>query len=173
MEKHNAQPNIPGASARLYDFEGPWRSRSVCGLQHIRNQSTGKDVIVLTEVPENHGTSVTNFVECLATMIVAELGLDPVNTIIIEHYPERGDEWHSFPETWDLVLPDWVKGIAKVPRTRHMWKSLTRAQAYQLIGCEDLEAETEAMEAEMADMMALALDEDLPPELQDVCEFFI
>ena len=39
---------------------------------------------------------------------------------------------------------------------------------------ERLEEQAEAtMDQEFADMMALALSEDLPPDLQEVCEFFI
>lgn len=76
-------------------------------------------VVVLTEVPENHGMSVTNCVEHLAADVLARMpGADPV---WIEHYPPRG----SLPESFDRV--DVQRGEA--PR----WTHLDRDGAMALI----------------------------------------
>lgn len=132
-------PNIPGAVSQEYHYTGFWGCQCVCGLQYGRNHETGKDFVILTELSTNQGTSVTNMVEHLATQVLGELGLDPANTLIFEHYPERGNKWDPFPESWDLVIPDWENGEARVPQGRHMWQHITREEALALIGDEEEE----------------------------------
>lgn len=129
-------PYILGSTSTEYRYKGFWNCDCVCGLQHGRNHQTDKNFVILTELPQNEGTSVTNFVEHLATQVLRQLGFDPLNTIIIEHYPERGSKFNPLPESWDLVLPDWDNGIAKVPRDHHLWQHLTRQEALKLIGVE-------------------------------------
>lgn len=133
----DAMPQIPGAISQEYHYEGIGQCDCVCGLQRGRNPQTGQDFIILTELPGNTGTSVTNWVEALATQVMQRFGLNPAKTIIIEHYPERGDHV-LFEETWDLVQPNWVNGVAKCPQDRHMWKHLTEQEAFALIGLDSL-----------------------------------
>ncbi len=127
-------PNIPGAASSLYQYEGFWHCPCVCGLQ-TGELTDGRNFIVFTELPQNEGTSVTNMVERLVTWVVSMRGYDPANTVIIEHYPKRGEEICE-QETWDLVLPEWVNGIARVPNEvgRWMWKHMTAAEAKALLG---------------------------------------
>jgi len=136
VQNFDAMPQISGAISQEYHYEGIGRCDCVCGLQHGRNPQTGQDFIILTELPRNTGTSVTNWVEALATQAMRRFGLDPAKAIIIEHYPERDGDYALFEETWDLVQPDWVNGIAKCPQDRHMWKHLGRAAAFVLMGLE-------------------------------------
>ena len=133
IQNFDAMPQIPGAISQEYRYKGIGGCNCICGLQRGRNPQTRQNFIILTELPENKGTSITNWIEHLATQVVQEFGLDPTDTTIIEHYPERG-EYETFPETWDLVRPDWVNGVAKCPQSRHMWKHLTKQQAFALIG---------------------------------------
>ena len=77
-------PRIPQTVSQLYEYEGFHGCACVCGLQHGRNHETGKDFVILTELPGNTGTSVTNMVEVLAAQVLRRLGLDPANAIIIE-----------------------------------------------------------------------------------------
>jgi len=131
-------PSIPSATAREYPYKGFGGCECVCGLQHGSTPS-GKNFVILTELPDNPGTSVTNMVEELATQALRQLGLDPANTLIFEHYPERGNKWNPFPESWDLILPDWEMCpdgymAAQVPHDHHMWKRLTREEVLALIG---------------------------------------
>jgi len=130
---YGTYPDIPGTVAQEFRYKGYWGCDCICGLQCGHNPQTGHDFIILTELPSNKGTSVTNMVEHLATEAIARLGLDPSNTLIFEYYPARGKHYLT-PETWDLVSPDWRDGVAHVPSERHMWKRLTRQEALELMG---------------------------------------
>src|SRR5213076_1744871 len=72
---------------------------SCCDIEaHRRND--GKYVFVATELPDNPGTSVTNFAEHLATGMRSQYGLKPEELIWIEHYPEAKNRRK---EDFDLV----------------------------------------------------------------------
>ncbi len=126
-------PNIPGATSILYHYEGFWHCSCVCGLQ-TGELADGRNFIVFTELPQNEGTSVTNMVEDLATQAVRMFGYDPANMVIVEHYPIGAGPCGG--ETWDLVLPEWVNGIAEVPNEqgRWMWKHMPVKEAKALLG---------------------------------------
>jgi len=94
-----------------------------------------------------------------------------IYTLTIAYYDFDGQhartEAHLFSDAAlddnDLAALDSI--IAKIRRRR--WAVMESES-------ERLEEQAEAaMEQEFADMMALALTEDLPPDLQEVCEFFI
>lgn len=70
-----------------YNYQGFWGCASSCDIEvHLRND--GKYVFIATEVPDNPGTSVTNYAEHLATAMRRQHGLKPEDMIWIEHYPE-------------------------------------------------------------------------------------
>jgi hypothetical protein len=59
-----------------YNYKGFW-SDSYCDIEAHR-RSDGKYVFVIaTEVPDNPGTSVTNYAEHLATAMGRQYGLKP------------------------------------------------------------------------------------------------
>ena len=122
-------PNIPWATAQFYRYEGLWRSSGVCGLQYGQLPD-GRNFIVLTELPQNEGTSITNMIEKLATWVITMLGYDPTDTVFIEHYPD------SYNQGWSLVQPEWDGKVAKVPNgnDRWMWKYLSPGDAMSLLG---------------------------------------
>jgi hypothetical protein len=70
---------------------------------------------VFTEMPDNPGTSVTNFIERLATMVYYDrlAGLEPQRLHVLERYPsdERHDERVDFVNLrWDgqrFIAPKW------------------------------------------------------------------
>lgn len=70
-----------------YDYKGFWNCDSHCDIEAHR-RTDGKYVFVATELPDNPGTSVTNFAEHLATAMRGKYGLRPDEVIWIEHYPE-------------------------------------------------------------------------------------
>jgi hypothetical protein len=70
-----------------YDYRGFWNCDSRCDIEAHR-RSDGKYVFVATELPDNLGTSVTNFAEHLATAMRGQYGLKLDQVIWIEHYPE-------------------------------------------------------------------------------------
>lgn len=95
-------------------------------------------VVMLTELPNNPGVSVTNACEDIATRLVQNFGINPQRTRFIEHYPEvktmhYGSE-HVRKETFDEIFFTWDRnGRAFVPK----WKSLAKEEVERLVG--DLE----------------------------------
>jgi hypothetical protein len=92
-------------------------------------------VVMLTELPDNPGMSVTNACEDIATRIVQDFGIDLQRTRFIEHYPEEktlhyGTE-HVRKETFDEIFFTWdSKGRADEPH----WKPLTKGEVERLVG---------------------------------------
>ena len=82
-----------------YNYKGFWNCDSCCDIE-VHRRSDGKFVFVVTELPDNPGTSVTNFAEHLATAMRRQYGLRPDEVIWIEHYPEAKNRRK---EDFDLV----------------------------------------------------------------------
>jgi hypothetical protein len=83
--------------------------------------ATWRFAVVLTELPDNPGTSVTNCVQQLATQLLPQVAqfsrpdpIDPRAILWLEHY-DRSPQ-NSFPETWDLVHLDWDGARYHSPR---------------------------------------------------------
>ena len=123
-------------------YDGSWHykgyhgGRSVCHLRLLRLAETGSSVAIFTEIDQNPGTSITNRIEVLATLVWEFLQKPETPPIIVEHYPNRGvhnphtDQW-QFPEQFDLVefdrKPD---GSFAKPR----WRRIPRTEVEKLIG---------------------------------------
>ena len=127
-------------------YDGPWHYRgyhgvkSVCYLrlyQAKAEQSGARPAIaIFTELEGNPGTSVTNKIEVLATLVWEFLRKPAAPPVVIEHYPNRGvhntytGRW-QFPESFDLVefdrKPD---GSFEKPR----WRRTSRQAVEQLLG---------------------------------------
>jgi len=71
----------------VYCYKGFWNCDSICGLEIKRYGE--KVTVILTELDHNPGTSVTNMVEQLATMVYHEYlyGVPGENITWVEHYP--------------------------------------------------------------------------------------
>ena len=82
-----------------YNYKGFWNCDSCCDIE-VHRRSDGKYVFVATELPDNPGTSVTNFAEHLATAMRSQYALKPEELIWIEHYPEAQNRRK---EDFDLV----------------------------------------------------------------------
>ena len=94
----------------IYNYTGFHGCACICELEIIDT------LVIVSEMPENEGTSVTNFAEQLATLVCQEFKIEPKHLIWIEHYPERGD-FRDFPESYDLVNFNLNgKGIFSNPR---------------------------------------------------------
>ena len=91
---------------RTYDFKGQWDAPSRCGLKIVGTKE-GHVVIVTELFEENPGTSVTGFIERLATVIVKEFGLDPDTTVFVEHCPDRGSKLDHYRQSFDRVRLGW------------------------------------------------------------------
>lgn len=71
----------------IYHYKGFGRCDSKCGLEIIKEDNKVK--VTMTELPDNPGTSVTNMVEQLASMIYDQFLKDipPGNITWVERYP--------------------------------------------------------------------------------------
>lgn len=137
----------------VHTYRGFWGSTGHCGLQ-IFPGSDGVPVVILTELPSNDSTSITNLIEWLAAEVLDKylperIGQTPPFRCI-EHYPETQDH----PETFDLVsfeltVPERhpstlrvdLSGPAATASTERrlslghpQWKFINREQAETLIG---------------------------------------
>ena len=81
----------------IYNYEGFHGCVCICDLEIIKN------LVIASEMPENEGTSVTNFAEQLATRVCQEFEIEPKHLIWIEHYPERDGVSRKYAESYDLV----------------------------------------------------------------------
>jgi len=108
-------------------YKGFWGCDSVCGLE-IKELGDGKVAVILTELEDNSGTSVTNFYEYLATEVYWKyLAPRPVESIIwIEHYPENPRIERE--AVWDRVFLRWDGRRFSNPQ----WRPLDRETKGQL-----------------------------------------
>lgn len=99
----------------IYEYEGLWKYPAKCGVEIKKKNGFIK--VILTELKDNPGTSVTNFIEKLATMIWNYLAGTPVcNIVWIEHYP--ADKKRK--ETFDRVFLSWDGKQFQHPEWKHI-----------------------------------------------------
>ena len=153
-----------------YDFKGLWQFDSHCLVNLYYNDLTGKHVFILTEPPDNEGTSVTNWVEHIAADLLTQYGFDPSNTVIIEHYPIRGT-FSQFPEVWSVVEPDFIhkpdgtwKGSTRRDG-RHMWRHVEAAEVNRIVGLSI--ADESENEGDYPDAMGWFTEDELGVPLQE------
>jgi hypothetical protein len=100
-----------------YAFQPPGSSRpGRYGLRIYAHR--GRKSVILTQLADNLGMSVTNVAEQLATKLVRVYQLDPRNTIWVEHYPPAD----GAPETFDALLFAWRGRTAHDP----VWRRKSR-----------------------------------------------
>src|SRR6185436_6604885 len=80
----------------------------------------GGHLVVLTEVPNNPGQSITAASEVIATSLVKRYRLNPATTRWIEHWPADTRDELSVA-SYALVAYTWLDGIASSPH----WQSLS------------------------------------------------
>jgi hypothetical protein len=121
---------------KIYDdtfhFKGFGNCKSRCRLRIYQIQSDpqskfkhslhmGDKVVILTQLEgDNVGTSVTNASEIIANAVATQFKLEPLRTVWIEHYPERGHPDNmvsSFKESFDRVTYDYI--VSEISRTSH------------------------------------------------------
>lgn len=86
----------------IFEFEGFWKCESKCGVT-IKKQDE-KITVILTELDDNPGTSITNAYEEIATKLHNEQlqHVDPTSIRWIEHYSSK-----RYGETFDEVSLHW------------------------------------------------------------------
>lgn len=93
-----------------HNFAGLHGFYSVCGIEFF--QDGDLLTVVLTELPNNPGTSVTNCAEQLATDIVRDLIAqgrvsDPREVRWVEHYQYGPDQSFFTTDSWDEIVFKW------------------------------------------------------------------
>lgn len=86
----------------IFEYTDHNRRRAWC---HLRAYDTtnAKTLIIVTELQDNPGMSVTNAIECVAQAAVTKLNLDPWKLTLVEHYNAASYHDADRPETFDLV----------------------------------------------------------------------
>ena len=108
-----------------YAYPG-WRGyESACRLYIWQRER--ESVVMVTELADNPGTSITNRVEALAMQVYHEFELWPALARWIEHYPPDEQYDETFAEVTFSIDPQ--KGL-----TRPQWRALTREAVERLIG---------------------------------------
>lgn len=98
-------------------------------------------VVILTELRDNPGMSVTNAAEEIAAAVVLANALPTRRTIFVEHYEDGARGAFSDPVTFDLLTfsanapePVLRAGVWKVELGEPSWKALDRSTVESLIG---------------------------------------
>ena len=108
-----------------FSYRGFHGCTCVCGLE-LQKLADGRTLVICTELPENTGTSVTNFAENLATLVCRKFGIRHDQLLWIEHY-FSGRALGPEPQ-WDWVEFDWDGESFQNPRWRPMdaldWRQL-------------------------------------------------
>lgn len=108
----------------VYHYKGFHGFPSKCGVDIVKHDTF---TVILTELPDNPGTSITNMIETLATIIYHQfLNGVPVEKIIwIEHYPPSIHR----EETFDEVTFEWDGKYFFSPR----WKRISPSELTMIL----------------------------------------
>jgi hypothetical protein len=112
----------------FYDFKGTWDVPSRCGLKMVKKAAT--DIVIATELYlENPGTSVTEFSNKLATLIVQDYDLDPTRCCFIVRTPENNSKLTFLNEFFSRAHMEWDGQKFSKPR----WEPLSKEQVDALL----------------------------------------
>lgn len=89
----------------------------------------GHHTVLLSEVANNPGQSITASSDVIATGLAARYHLNPAATHWIEHWPADASG-HSSEDVYAAVKYTWQDGVASSPS----WQSLSREQVEALTG---------------------------------------
>jgi hypothetical protein len=139
----------------LYHYRGTWDldPRAVCWVRVFVED--GKiPVMILSELPANVSTSITNMAEFLVPEVIRHYlpqrfeEIPPA--IVIEHYVEERTSTGRLGRkaTWDrLLFGSWTPRVTQLSDTLRLtfgapdWEHLTEAEVIDLIGAEEVKAQ--------------------------------
>jgi hypothetical protein len=112
----------------IYHFKGAWDVPSFCGLKIIDKKD--KTIVILTELYDsNPGSSVTSWIDKLATELIQKFDIEPEKLILIEHNPDRKSSLEFLKETFNKVNLDWdgIKFINPV------WEKISTEEVFNFL----------------------------------------
>lgn len=87
-------------TTKIFPYKGYYSCESQCQIEV--HHFPDFDLVICTELEDNHGTSITNMVEYLAHQVCQAENIHPDRLVWVEHYPLRGTTFR-IPATWDVV----------------------------------------------------------------------
>ena len=109
------------------EYPGYQRTPSLCQIDIWREGE--KAVVMMTEIADNHGTSITNCSEVIASLVHFQHNLSGYNVTWIEHYGPMSDRSGRHKTVYAQATYDWSSGKPIHPE----WVSLTEAQVETLV----------------------------------------
>lgn len=114
----------------IYEYQGFHNSEAFCRVRVFYGH---RDIVIIEELEENSGTSVTNMIEVLATQLLDKYNLTRGSVLWIEHY---GYSTGSIVPSWSIVTFDWNGVLYCHPEWRHIEgedvKKLLIVEGYEL-----------------------------------------
>lgn len=106
-----------------FPYIGYFEAESFCKVEIVGTNHHA--LIVMTELKNNPGTSITNRSERIAEEIVHRYGLEPGRCVFVEHYNEHSYNGGRKSDVhWSIVTYNWQNKRASVPE----WKYITTEQ---------------------------------------------
>lgn len=127
IKNYKQELNTPYVD-KLYDYKGTWDVPSRCGLKIVQRET--EDVVIATELySDNPGTSVTEFCNKLATVIVKDHEMDPSRLCFIVRTPDNKSKMSFWNEFFTRAYMEWDGEKFGKPR----WEKLTKEYVDQLL----------------------------------------
>lgn len=101
------------ALVEKFEYEGYHGCESFCKVEIYGKNKLA--LVVMTELKNNPGTSVTNRSEAIASMVVTRYGLAPSRTLFIEHYDHNSYHGGNDKPTYSMVTYLWEGRRAQAP----------------------------------------------------------
>ncbi len=124
-----------------FEYLGIGGCASHCRLRVFKHG--GGVVVVMTETGDNTGTSVTNAIEDVATLVCERFSLNPQQAVFIEHYPDSRTPARDGHRRHDAMFEEHFDRVTFASITREgvnwdlsmpQWKRMAREQVERLTG---------------------------------------
>jgi hypothetical protein len=123
----------------VHYYRGYWSDGGKCRIR-IYQEDGRAPVVVCSQLPDNHNTSVTNMVEYLAAEVIEVHGLT-TPLIWLEHYPEHKGESGEYSlvefTTWD-TQEVCLGGVWRYRVGSPRWSHLSHRDTEKLVEVADI-----------------------------------
>src|SRR5690349_3816844 len=114
----------------IISYKGAINTPSLCQVQiysYPYGPPEATQLVIIHEIPNNPGTSVTNASEYIAAELVKTQLVRP-HDLFVEHYPPgKSDFEHE--DTYDVITYSWAGNVARSPK----WKRIKNEEFDKLI----------------------------------------